>query len=198
MPGIEPGEIKKGQKQMKFWEEWQKLYRYGLIVIQPPDEIRELVNKQREEYDPLSQSYSEAHITVTQPLLKELSEDGWDRVLRIIEGHGSFQIDYGPINSFLPYPCIWYEIQPAEKILDLRQALHRTGFYNLSLPHTEDFIPHLTITEGLSGPTVDEKLFNQLQGESCQGTFLCQQLTYIVPDDKFNFKIVKTLPLGTP
>jgi len=90
---------------MKFWEEWQKLYRYGVIVIQPLDEIRELVNNQREEYDPLSQSYSEAHITVTQPLLKELSEDEWDRVLRIIEGYGSFQIDYGPINSFLPYPC---------------------------------------------------------------------------------------------
>lgn len=41
---------------MKSWEEWQKSYQYGLIVIRPPDEIRDLVNKQREEYDPLSQS----------------------------------------------------------------------------------------------------------------------------------------------
>ena len=177
---------------MKNWEEWQKPYRYGVIVIQPPDEIRELVNKQREEYDPLSQSYSEAHITVTQPLLMELSEIEWDSTLRIVEGFGPFQIDYGPINSFLPYPCIWYEIKPAEKVLDLRQALHRTGFYNLSLPHTEGFIPHMTITEGLSGPIVDEKLYNRIQGESSQGTFLCEQLTYIVPDDKFYFQIGKT------
>ncbi len=183
---------------MKNWEEWQKPYQFGLIVIQPPDEIRELVNKQREEYDPLSQSYSEAHISVTQPLLKTLSEIEWDRTLRIVEGFGSFLIDYGPINSFLPYPCIWYEIKPAEKVLDLRQALHQTGFYNLSLPHTEGFIPHMTITEGLSGPTVDEKLFNRLQGESSQGTFLCQQLTHIVPDDKFYFQIGKTIPLGAP
>lgn len=56
----------------------------------------------------------------------------------------------------------------------------------------------MTITEGLSGPTVDEKLFNQLQGESCQGTFLCQQLTHIVPDEKFYFQVGKTLPLGAP
>jgi len=54
------------------------------------------------------------------------------------------------------------------------------------------------ITEGLSGPTVDEKLFNQLQEESCQGTFLCQQLTYIVPDEKFYFQVGKILPLGAP
>jgi len=183
---------------MKNWKEWQKPYRYGLLVIQPPDEIWELVNKQREEYDPLSQSYSEAHISVTQPLLKTLSEIEWDRILRIVEGYGSFRVDYGPINSFLPYPCIWYEIKPAEKVLDLRQALHQTGFYNLSLPHREGFIPHMTITEGLSGPTVDKKLFNRLQGESSQGTFLCQQLTYIVPDDKFYFQIGKTIPLGAP
>jgi len=180
---------------MKNWEEWQKSYRYGLIVIQPPDKIRELVNKQREEYDPLSQSYSEAHISVTQPLLKELSEIEWEQILCIVEGYESFQIDYGPINSFLPYPCIWYEIKPAEKVLDLRQALHRTGFYNLSLPHTEGFIPHMTITEGLSGPTVDEKLFNRLQGESSQGTFLCQELAYIIPNQRFCFKVAKILPL---
>ena len=56
----------------------------------------------------------------------------------------------------------------------------------------------MTITEGLSGPTVDEKLFNRIQGESTKGTFLCEQLAYIVPDDKFQFQIEKSLPLGTP
>ncbi len=56
----------------------------------------------------------------------------------------------------------------------------------------------MTITEGLSGPIVDEKLVNRIQGESNQGTFHCEQLTYIVPDDNFYFQNRKTIPLGAP
>ncbi len=181
---------------MKSWEEWQKPYQYGLIVIRPPDEIRDLVNKQREKYDPLSQSYCEAHITITQPLLKKLSDPDWDQIINLLGSYDAFEIKYGPIKSFLPYPCIWYEIEPRQQILDLRQALHQTGFFDLSLPFSEGFIPHLTITEGLSGPEVDQGLLNRLQGESSQGSFICQELTYIVPDQKFYFQVRNTLPLG--
>ncbi len=177
-------------------QDWQKPYQFGTIVIWPPDEVRVVVNNQREENDPLSQSYCEAHITVTQPLLKNLSESEWNQVLSVVKDFRSFQIDFGPLNSFLPYPCILYEIEPRERILELRQALHQTGFFNLTLPHTEDFIPHMTITEGLSGPTVDENLLKQLQKESCQGSFVCQELAYIVPDQRFCFKEIKTLPLA--
>ena len=176
-------------------QDWQKPYQFGTIVIWPPDEVRVVVNKQREENDPLSQSYCEAHISVTQPLLKNLSGSEWNQVLSVVKDFRSFQINFGPLNSFLPYPCIWYEIEPRERILELRQALHMTGFFNLTLPHTEDFIPHMTITEGLSGPTVDESLFKQLQKESRQGKFFCQGLAYIVPDQGFCFKEIRTLPL---
>jgi len=176
-------------------QDWQKPYQFGMIVIWPPDEVRVVVNKQREENDPLSQSYCEAHISVTQPLLKELSENEWDQVLSVVESFESFQINFGPLNSFLPYPCIWYEIKPRERILELRQALHLTGFFNLTLPHTEGFIPHMTVTEGLSGSAVDENLLIQLQKESRQGSFFCQKLAYIVPDHHFCFKEIETLPL---
>ena len=176
-------------------QDWQKPYQFGTIVIWPPDEVRVVVNNQREENDPLSQSYCEAHITVTQPLLKNLSESEWNQVLSVVKDFRSFQINFGPLNSFLPYPCIWYEIEPRERILELRRALHLTGFFNLTLPHTEGFIPHMTVTEGISGPTVDGNLLKQLQKESRQGSFFCQGLAYIVPDQRFCFKEIRTLPL---
>ena len=69
-------------------QDWQKLYQFGTIVIWPPDEVRVVVNKQREKNDPLSQSYCEAHISVTQPLLKELFKNEWDQVLRVVESFG--------------------------------------------------------------------------------------------------------------
>ncbi|MFX0043440.1 MAG: 2'-5' RNA ligase family protein [Candidatus Hodarchaeota archaeon] len=178
------------------WKEWQKVYRFGTIVIWPPDAVREMVNAQREIYDPVSQSYCESHITVTQPLRNSLTNNEWDDILDMLKIHKAFKITYGPLNSFLPYPCIWYEIRPQEKVLDIRRSLHDTGYFNLTLPHTEDFIPHMTITEGRSGPPVDSALLEILNNESEQGTFLCEALAYIVPNKDFRFEVIKTLPLG--
>jgi len=181
---------------METGQEWQMVYQYGTIVIWPPDEVRAVVNTQREKYDPVSLAYCETHITITQPLIKELAGEEWDQIHQILQRFDVFSLNYGPVNSFLPYPCIWYEIEPREKILELRQALHQTGFFNLTLPHTEGFFPHLTITEGLSGPPVDEVLLNQIQLESTSGAFLCQELAFILPDEKFCFQVGKILPLG--
>jgi len=181
---------------MDSWEDWQKQFRYGTIVIWPPDKIREVVNAQRELYDPTSQSICETHITITQPMIKPLNHEEWERITGLLKAYPSFEIEYGPLNSFLPYPCIWYEIKPAEKVLEIRNALHDTGFFNLELKHTEDFIPHMTITEGVSGPNVDEALLEQLQEESSQGSFLCKELMYIVPNAQFCFKATRALPLA--
>nr|CAP47454.1 putative integron gene cassette protein [uncultured bacterium] len=182
---------------MDRWEDWQKPYQFGTIVIWPPDEIREIVNTQRNVYDPVSQSYCEAHITFTQPLTKSLSDDEWEQILKLLKNYDCFELEYGPLNSFLPYPCIWYEIEPKVRVLDIRNALHQTGFFNLNLSHTKDFIPHMTITEGLSGPAVDEGLLELLQGESRSGSFLCTEIAYIFPNDQFCFNVMKTLPLKT-
>lgn len=177
-------------------EDWQLPYRFGTIVIWPPQSVREAINAQRQEYDPASQRICETHITVTQPLIRLLIEDEWVQIRRLLKSFGSFEIRYGPLGSFLPYPCIFYEIEPKEKVLEIRRTLHNTGCFNLGLSHTEDFVPHMTITEGLSGPEVDEQLLRRLRGESNQGSFICHELMFIVPKDPFVFRAVRALPLG--
>ncbi len=181
---------------MDDWEDWQRPYRFGTIVIWPPPEIREIVNSQRQEYDPVSKSICETHITITQPLIRSLVDDEWIPIRYLLKSFSSFELRYGPLNSFLPYPCIWYEIEPRGLVLGIRTALHKTGFFNTSLSHSADFIPHMTITEGLSGPTVDEELLRRLQGESRQGSFVCNELMFIVPNEKFSFRVMEALPLG--
>jgi len=181
---------------MEYWEDWQKPYRFGTLVIWPPEGVRGIVNAQREQYDPVSQSICQAHITVTQPFSRPLEEDEWKQIKALISGFQSFEIHYGPLRSFLPYPCIWYEIQPVEKVLALRNALHETGFFNLQMEHPENFIPHMTITEGLSGPCVDQDLLRRLQNESDGGSFLCESISSIVPDEDFHFRVLSVLPLS--
>ena len=180
---------------MEHWEEWQKVYQHGTIVILPPDGVREIVNHQRDKYDPVSAAICDAHITLTQPLLNPLSDTEWGNIQDILIRFPAFEIQYGPIKSFLPYPCIWYEIQPEDKVLDQRRALHQTGYFNLSLKHTDDFIPHMTITEGLSGPPVDEELLTELQEQSSQGSFICHDVAFIVPEESFCFGVVKRISL---
>jgi 2'-5' RNA ligase len=182
---------------MENWEDWQKPYQYGILMIWPPDEVREIVNAQRAAYDPVSHAMCDAHVTVTQPLRRRLSCAEWDQLRALLRAHPVFEITYGPINSFLPYPCLWYEIQPRERVLALRHDLHATGYFNLDIPHPQNFMPHMTVTEQLSGtPIVDAALLAQVQSESRPGTFLCDSLAYIVPNADFHFKVVDKLPLG--
>lgn len=181
---------------MESWEEWQKAYRSGMLVIWPPDEVRTIVNQLRQRYDPASQAICEAHITVTQPFLREPNRHEWSRINGVLQRFSPFEISYGPLNSFLPYPCIWYEIHPAEKVLELRDSLHQAALFNLEREFTTGFIPHMTITEGLSGPEVDEALLQHLQGLVESGSFPCEDLAYIVPNERFEFKVANSLPLG--
>jgi 2'-5' RNA ligase len=179
---------------MDNWPIWGKRFQPGLFIIQPPEDVSSIVNGQRKMYDPLSQSYIGAHITVTQPFLKEPTTSEWDLLGGILKEFLPFEIHYGPLKSFLPYPCIWYEIQPAVKILKIRSALHQTGLFNLQEGYIEDFIPHMTITEGQSGPEVTTVLLDKLQKESQPGSFLCEELTLSKPDQDFHFSPVRKIP----
>lgn len=183
---------------MDEWKDWQKAYRFGTMVIWPPDEVRAVVNGLRQEYDPASQAICEAHITLTQPLLRALTCQEWAEIARIAASFDLFEITYGPLSSFLPYPCIWYEVHPREKVLEVREALHRTGFFDLDRPYTANFIPHMTITEGQtpSGPPVDEALLESLRGRIESGSFRCKDVATIAPDETFHFEVVNRVRLG--
>ena len=180
---------------MEEWPEWQKVYTHGTLVIWPPYQVGEVVNQFRDKYDPVSQSFCGAHITITQPFLRQPSSSEWDELGEVVSSFESFEMQYGPINSFLPYPCIFFEIQPSELVLAIRQALHATGMFNLDLPHTDDFIPHMTVTEGQSDIEVTEELFTKLRDEISGGTFICSNIAYIVPDRVFHFGIQRRLSL---
>jgi 2'-5' RNA ligase len=177
------------------WTNGQKAYAHGTLVVWPPDEVRDVVNRLRTEYDPVSQSVCEAHITVTQPLLGPLSSIEWSHMETLLSDIDAFEIQYGPLSSFLPYPCIHYEIHPGEKLLRIRELLHETGFFNLRMPHPENWVMHMTITEGLSGPEVNHELLVSLKRRVAGGSFTCTAISYIIPDSEFHFKVVRTLCL---
>ncbi len=171
------------------WEPWKRPYRYGTLAIYPPPSVREYVNGFREELDPVSHGYSEAHITLTQPFRQPAIDKVVDRLAAMLRLEESFQVTYGPVRSFLPSPVLWLQVQPCQRILDLRRKLHGLDLFDLSLPHTDDFVPHMTLTEGLSGPPVDDGLLRRYEPRVESGSFECTSIVHLVPDSEFRFSV---------
>jgi len=164
-------------------------------VIWPPSPIREQLNRLRQDFDPVSLEHAEAHITLTQPFKGPVTRGLMDQLVALLAREDSFAITYGPLRSWLPSPVLWLEVQPSERVLELRRKLHALGVFDLSLPHTEDFVPHMTITEGLSGPCVDDHLFNKLEGRVKVGSFKCTSVVYLRPDKQFRFRVEREIRL---
>lgn len=177
-------------------DEMQRVYACGTLVIWPPDEVREVVNFWRSRFDPQSQAICEAHITLTQPFLWEPDEHEFDLIKHVVASHRSFRIEYGPLNSFLPYPCVYLEVRPSEPILRLRDDLHHLGMFDLTQPHTEGFVPHLSITDGYPDAEQSRLILAALERDAPRGTFICARASYIRPDDDYHFKIERQFSLS--
>jgi 2'-5' RNA ligase len=189
------------------WVDWQKTYEHGTFVIWPPDAIRAEINPLRARYSPIAHSLCETHITLTQPLLRPLDTVDKARLEVIVASFQSVTIRYGPLRTWSGGRIIYFAIEPQETILALRQALHRTGLFNLDLPFTEGFVPHMTVQEGYAEgtpgadavePEQGMAVYNALNDTLPGGTFLCPEIAYIVPDSRFHFDVVRTLSFSSP
>jgi len=184
-------------RRMDTWRDWQKAFRFGTLVLWPPASVRRQVNALRQRYDPESQRICETHITLTQPLLREPTDSDWQALENVVRACSPFTIRYGPLDTFLPYPCIFFRIEPAGKVLALRANLHATGLCNLTLPHSEGFVPHMSLSDGRPDEQATRAIFRDLtQNPPPNGAFHCHDVAYIVPDETFAFAIARRLPMA--
>lgn len=177
-------------------EGWEIPYLPGALVIVPPVPIRQRIDRLRRKYDLASARRIPAHISVAQPFRAEPDKAALAQVQEVLGRFRPFVVKYGPLRNFLPYPCIWYEIQPAELIVEMRRALHATGLFNTDLPFTEGFIPHMSITHGSPGPEETLWIFNRIRSRVQNGSFPVESIIYTRPDWQSRFLTVTELMLG--
>jgi hypothetical protein len=167
------------------WEKWQQKYRFGVLLIYPPDPPFSQVNAHREKYDAKSAATCDAHISLTNPLPRPLSLSHWNELELIASGFKSFTIHYGPLKD-TPYRGITLSIEPQEELDRLRMALEAASVFDGAQKRPYPFSAHMTIAEFITMEQTKE-LTIELKDVVPKGDFVCSGVSYAVPDVNFHF-----------
>jgi 2'-5' RNA ligase len=106
-----------------------------------------------------------------------------------------FEIHYGPLPIFPPYPGVVYAITPEDVFMRLRSRIHETSLFKGQQLMREKITPHMTIAEFITIERTCE-LLEELSGKVLEGTFLCSAIEYAIPNHDFYFERALRLPLG--
>jgi hypothetical protein len=89
-----------------------------------------------------------------------------------------------------------YPIKPQEPIDNIKELLHTAAAFKGKIYQRRNVPAHMTMAEFISKKD-GLKLCANLQEAAPSGSFLCNQLEYMVPDLDFHFQRAFTLHLGT-
>jgi 2'-5' RNA ligase len=174
------------------WLTWQQDYRYGALVIEPPRELATVLDPIRQRLDPESAAAFGAHITLTPPLAAAPNSADEERVASVIRGVASMRLQLDRPAQFSGSSVVFLPVVGVQAFHKLRSVLLATGLFRLDLPHTDDFVPHLTLSEFGTTPAAALKADVPPPGAM---SFLVEAVAWIVPDEAFHFTVRRTFPL---
>jgi len=168
------------------WVSWQVEYRFGAFYVFPPEPLRKHVNELRSTHDAKAQAYCDAHISLTVPLPRAISAKDWDCTEEALLGVAPFRVNYGPLTSYKGVAGVVIKIEPARDFNRLVTALESTSVFKDAKPRNHPFSPHMTVAEFISLEDTP-RLLEKLSGENLRGEYLCDTISYAVPDNDFHF-----------
>ena len=177
------------------WQEWQRDYRLGLILIVPPEDVMRRVDPLRARFDPRARAICPTQISVSDPLTRELAPELEEEVRDLLRTIEPFTLHYDKPHASTEYAGVAYPITPQTPIDNLKHVLHRAAVFS-KRPYSRRHIPaHMTIAEFIS---IEEglALCAELQHSAPSGSFLCDRLDFVVPDASFHFQRRGTFYLG--
>lgn len=175
------------------WATWQRDYRYGSLVIQPPSAIASALDPTRERFDPASAAQIGAHITLTPPFAPAPSSADEEHLRTVIRGVASMGLQLDRPSRFSGSSAVYLPVVPTQPLLRLREVLLATGLFRLDLPHTTDFVPHLTLSEFGTEPSA--ALGADVPQREAMA-FLLEAVAWVVPDEAFHFTVRRTFMLA--
>jgi 2'-5' RNA ligase len=174
------------------WDEGQRAYRFGVILILPPEPIFTQVNDLRAQHDPISQAICDAHISLTVPLPRSPSDAQWAEIEAVTSSTRPFTIHYGPLMTYPPYPGVVLKIEPQTELDRLRIGLEACSAFHGVPSRPYPFSAHMTIAEFITIERTNA-LMAELNGTVDCGSFRCDSVSHAVPDPSFHFSECRRL-----
>ena len=177
------------------WEDWHNDYRLGLILIMPPPEVAALIDPLKSKYDPKAFYSCPTHISISDPLRLEMTHELDEEISGILGRINPFMLYYDKPMASRDHAGVAYPITPQEPIDELKEKLHQAAIFEGKVYGRRDIPAHMTIAEFV---TIKEswRICEEIQDSAPSGSFLCNQLEFIVPDINMQFQRVKTYTLG--
>ncbi len=130
------------------------------------------VNGLRAQHDPKSHAFCEAHISLTVPLPRELTDTDWRELETLAAGFDPFAIACGPLTHYLPHPGVCLPIAPQAAVDRLRIAAEGARAFADAPRRSHPFSAHMTIAEFITAVSADgERLLGTLRPDH-EGRFV--------------------------
>jgi 2'-5' RNA ligase superfamily protein len=171
---------------MSGWESWQRDYRFGVILVMPPPHVAASVDAFRQAYDPRSHAICSAHISVSDPLPRELTDDAKGEIRELLQAVEPFEVQYGRPTASTQRPGVTCPAGPQERFDELKHVLHQASVFEGVVSARRAIPAHMTIAEFV---TIEESLriCAHLADAVPPGSFRCDRLEYLAPDATFRF-----------
>jgi len=177
------------------WEPWQRDYVFGVILVMPPPHVASSIDALRQAYDPKSHAICSAHISVSAPLRRELSDRDRGEIQGLLRAVEPFEVHFDGPTASLHHPGVTCPVAPQERFDELKYVIHQSSVFKGAVSERREIPAHMTIAEFV---TIAEslKIVGELANKASSGSFWCDRLEYVAPDSTFRLKHYGTFFLG--
>jgi len=129
------------------WESWFAEYRYGAFYLFPPEPVLGRVNALRTLHDPRSQAICAAHVSLTVPLPRPLTESAAREIATVVQRFTPFEVQWGPPHRYPGVNGVVLSIAPMDHLRPLVHAIEACAAFADAPARRYPFSPHMTIAE---------------------------------------------------
>jgi hypothetical protein len=178
------------------WEPWQRDYRFGVILVSPPPHVASAIDALRQAYDPKSHAICSAHISVSDPLCRELNDDAREEIQALLSAVEPFEVHYDRPVASPQRPGVACPVAPQDRFDELKRVIHQASVFDGAAYIRREIPAHMTVAEFVT--IADSfRICAELADTASPGSFWCDRLEYVVPDATFHFQRRGTFFLGT-
>lgn len=170
-------------------------YRHGVVLVRPPEPLASRYDELRARHDPHSAAIAPCHVSLSSPLPRGPTAEELRELRDLLAGIDPVELHLGTLRVPAPHPGVVVDVSPEPAFRALQTTVHSWSLFEGVVHRRLDVPPHLTIAEFLS---LEEShaLAEQLAPLVAPATFLCDELTLLVPDGGFHLEPRATFQLG--